>query len=541
MLTVNNLSVVFSDKKLFENVNLKFISGNCYGVIGANGAGKSTFLKILSKEIEATTGDIILEKNQRMSTLEQDHFKFDEQEIVKTVIQGYTDLYDLISKREILYAKEDFTEEDGFLAADLEEKFSELNGWEAESEAEKLLHGLQLEEKDLTKKMHELNGGDKVKVLLAQSLFGNPDILILDEPTNHLDFYAIKWLEEFLINFEKTVIVVSHDRHFLNNVCTHTVDIDYQDAKLFMGNYDFWRESSELAQELLQNTNQKKEDQIKQLQDFVARFSANASKSKQATSRKKTLEKITLDDIKPTSRKYPYIDLKISKPVGRDVVELKDVTKVVDGQKVIDNISFKISDQQKVVFISKNETAISTMLDLLSGTQEADSGEIIFGKTIEKTYMPKDFESYFKNSDLNLIEWLRPYSMNEQSESYIRGFLGKMLFSGEQPLKKVNVLSGGEKVRMMFSKLMLDDANVLILDQPTNHLDMESIQSVNESLTKYEGGLFFSSHDYTFIESIATMIVTLTPNGAHVYEGTFEEYLNDEKIREQIKKMESKD
>lgn len=538
MLTVSNLSVVFADKKLFENVNLKFTNGNCYGVIGANGAGKSTFLKVLSKEIEASGGDIILEQNQRMSTLEQDHFKFDDQEIVKTVIQGYQELHDISVKREELYAKADFTEEDGFLAADLEEKFAELNGWEAESEAEKLLHGLQLDEKDLSKKMQELSGGDKVKVLLAQALFGSPDILILDEPTNHLDFYAIKWLEEFLINFEKTVIVVSHDRHFLNNVCTHIVDIDYQEAKLYVGNYEFWRESSELAQELLQNSNQKKEDQIKQLQDFVARFSANASKSKQATSRKKMLEKITLDDIKPSSRKYPYIDLKITRPVGRDVVELKNVTKTIDGEKVLDDISFKVSDQQKVVFISKNETAISTMLELLSEEITPDSGDLIFGKTIEKSYMPKDFESYFQNSELNLIDWLRPYSLVEQSESYIRGFLGKMLFSGDQPLKKVNVLSGGEKVRMMFSKMMLDPANVLVLDQPTNHLDMESIQSVNESLISYEGGLFFASHDYAFIESLATMVITLTKNGAHVYEGSFEEYMNDEKVKAQITEME---
>lgn len=537
MIELNDVSVIFSDKKLFESVNLKFMDGNCYGVIGANGAGKSTLLKVISKQVDLTSGNIILDKAQRMSVLEQDHFKFDQEEILKTVIRGHSQLYDIMKQKDELYSKEDFTEADGFLVAELEEKFAELNGWESESEAEKLLSGLQLEEKDTSKKMNELNGGDKVKVLLAQALFGDPDILILDEPTNHLDFYAIKWLENFLNDFNKTVIIVSHDRHFLNNVCTHIVDIDYQEAKLYVGNYDFWRESSALANELLQNSNQKKEDQIKQLEDFISRFSANASKSKQATSRKKMLDKITLDDIKPTSRKYPYIDLQIKNQLGKDIVDVVDLCKEIDGKKILNNISFKISGNQKVVFISKNELAISAMLDILSGDLKQDTGDVIYGKTVDKKYMPKDFENYFQNSELNLLEWLSEFSDEEKTETYLRGFLGKMLFSGDQPLKQVKNLSGGEKVRMMFSKLMLDKANTLILDQPTNHLDMESIQSVNESLIKYPGTIFFSSHDYEFIESIATMVITLTPTGAHVYEGSFEDYISNENIKKQLEQM----
>lgn len=537
MLTVSNLSVVFSDKKLFEGVNLKFTEGNCYGVIGANGAGKSTFLKVISNRFESSSGDVIVEKGKRMSVLEQDHFKFDDFKILNTVIKGYKELSDVMEEKELLYAKEDFSEEDGFRAADLEEQFAQMNGWEAESDAEKLLNALNLGETDYSKKMSELDGGDKVKVLLAQALFGNPDILILDEPTNHLDFYAIKWLEEFLSEYEKTVIVVSHDRHFLNNICTHIVDIDYGEAKLYVGNYDFWRESSELAQKLLQDANSKKEDQIKQLQDFVARFSANASKSKQATSRKKLLDKITLDDIKPSSRKYPFIHLELSRNVGKDLVFVENVSKTIDGEEVLKNISFNIVGNQKVVFLSKNDNAITAMLELLAGEIKPDSGEIRFGKTIEPSYFPKDNSSYFQDESLNLVDWLRQFSGEEQSESYIRGFLGKMLFSGEEPLKKVKILSGGEKMRMMFSKLMLTPANTLILDQPTNHLDLESIQAVNEGLSKYEGSLFFSSHDYSFIETIATTIVTLTPKGAHVYEGTFDEFINDNKIKEQIEAM----
>ena len=537
MLTVSNVSVLFSAKKLFENVNLRFLPGNCYGVIGANGAGKSTFLNVLSGDFDSSSGDIILEKGLRLSVLKQDHFQYDENKIIDVVMMGFTELYKIIDERNALYSKAEFTEEDGYRSAQLEEDFATLNGWEAESEAEKILNGLSLEERDYQKSMKELAGGDKVKVLLAQALFGNPDILILDEPTNHLDFYAIKWLESFLINFDKTVIVVSHDRHFLNNVCTHIVDIDRQEAKLYIGNYDFWRESSELAQKLLTDANTKKEDKIKELEAFVARFSANASKSSQATSRKKQLEKISVDDIKPSTRKYPFIHLPLRREIGKDVVEVENVNKSVDGVELLKNISFSVSGQEKVVFLSKNELAITAMLDLLAGDIKPDSGEVRFGLTVEKDYFPKDYSKYFDDETINLVDWLRQYTGNEQTESYVRGFLGKMLFSGDDPLKRVKILSGGEKMRMMFSKLMLSEANTLILDQPTNHLDLESIQSVNEALTKYEGTLFFSSHDFSFIESIANKIITLTPKGAHVFNGTFEEYLNDDKLKMQIEEM----
>jgi len=472
-----------------------------------------------------------------MSVLQQDHFKFDEYTILQTVVMGHKELYKIMSERDELYAKSDFTEEDGYRAADLEEAFANMNGWEAESEAEKLLNGLSLEEKDYSKLMSEVTGGDKVKILLAQALFGNPDILILDEPTNHLDFYAIKWLENFLLDFDKTVIVVSHDRHFLNNVCTHIVDIDYQEAKLFVGNYDFWRESSELAQRMLSDTNTKKEEKIAELEAFVARFSANASKSKQATSRKKMLEKITLDDIKPTSRKYPFIMLEPGRDIGKDVVKVENVSKTIDGVEVLKDISFNITGGDKVVFLSKDETAITTMLQILADEVTPDNGEVNFGITVEKDYLPKDNANYFEDGDVNLVDWLRQYTGDEQAENYVRSFLGKMLFSGQEPLKKVKVLSGGEKVRMMFSKLMLSKANVLVLDQPTNHLDLESIQSVNESLEKYSGSLFFSSHDYSFIESIANKVINLTPQGAFVYEGTFDEYMEDENIKQRVEAM----
>ena len=538
MISANNISVFFSTKKLFENVNLKFTNGNCYGIIGANGAGKSTFLKVLSGEFEPNSGEVIKEKNARISVLKQDHFQYDDKKILDTVLMGYEELYNIIEEKEKLYQKPDFSEEDGYKAAKLEEKFASLNGWEAYSEAEKLLNGLDLEEKDYQKLMQDLSGADKVKVLLAQSLFGNPDILILDEPTNHLDFYAKKWLENFLIHFDKTVIVVSHDRHFLNNVCTHIVDIDYQEAKMYVGNYDFWRESSELARQMQLDQNQKKEEKIKQLENFIARFSANASKSAQATSRKKQLEKITLDDIKPSSRKYPYLQLNIKRDLGKDVFSCQNISKIIDGEQVLNNISFDIYGDDKVVFLSKNEASITAMLDILSGESKQDSGEIKKGITVEEAYFPKDYSSYFQNDKMNLVEWLAQFSGQEQGEAYLRGFLGKMLFSGEEPLKKVKLLSGGEKMRMMFSKMMLTEANTLILDQPTNHLDLESIQSVNEALTKFKGSVIFASHDFKFIETIANKIITLTPKGAVVYQGSFEEFLNDENLRQKIEEME---
>ncbi len=537
MLTASNVSVQFGSRKLFDSVNIKFMNGNCYGVIGANGAGKSTFLKVLSGELDSTSGQVILEKGARISVLSQDHFAYDEYSVLNTVVMGYKELYDVMQERDILYAKEDFTEEDGYKSAELEERFADLNGWEAESEAEKLLNGLKLEVTDFSTKMSNLTGGDKVKVLLAKALFGNPDVLILDEPTNHLDFHAIKWLENFLLDFDKTVIVVSHDRHFLNNVCTNIVDIDYGEAKLFIGNYDFWRESSELARNMLSDQNKKKEEKIKELEEFVARFSANASKSSQATSRKKQLEKITLDDIKPSSRKYPFIHLELDREVGRDLVEVNNLSASIDGEEILSDISFKVSDAQKVVFLSKNENSITLMLDILADKVKDYTGEVKFGMTISKDYLPKDNDEFFMENDLNLVDWLRQYSGDEQADSYIRGFLGKMLFSGEEPLKKVKVLSGGEKVRMMFSKLMLSKANTLILDQPTNHLDLESIQSVNEALVKYPGALFFSSHDYAFIESMATEIIYLTPKGAITYTGTFEEFLENQELQDKINRM----
>ncbi len=537
MLTTNNISVVFPNKKLFENVNLKFTPGNCYGIIGANGAGKSTFLKVLSGDYESSSGNVVLDANTRMSVLKQDHFAFDEFSVLQTVIMGYKELYEVMQERDELYAKADFTEEDGYKAAELEEEFANLNGWEAESEAEKLLNGLNLEEKDYTKKMAELSGGDKVKVLLAQSLFGDPDILILDEPTNHLDFQAINWLENFLIDFDKTIIVVSHDRHFLNNVCTHIVDIDYGEANLFVGNYDFWRESSELAQKMKSDVNAKKEEKIKELEDFIARFSANASKSKQATSRKKALDKITLDDIKPSSRKYPFIHLPIKRDIGREVISVENLNYAVDGETILNDISFAINGEDKVVFLSRNEQAITTLFKILAAELTADSGEFTWGTTVEQAYFPKDNNKYFEDLAENLVDWLRKYSPNEQDESFIRGFLGKMLFSGDDALKKVNVLSGGEKMRMMFAKLMLEEANTIILDQPTNHLDLESIQSVNESLEKFPGSLLFSSHDYSFIDSIATKVIELTPKGAFVFDGTFSEFLADEKVVAKINEM----
>ncbi|MGL4589208.1 MAG: ABC-F family ATP-binding cassette domain-containing protein [Mycoplasmatales bacterium] len=537
MLNVSNVSVVFSNRKLFENVNINFMSGNCYGIIGANGAGKSTFLKVLSGEIDSSTGQVQLEKGMRMSVLQQDQHKFDDKTVLQTVISGHTELAAIMEEKDALYSKADFTEADGYRAADLEEKFAEMNGWEAEADAQKFLNGLKLEDTDYSKLMRDVAASDKVKVLLAQALFGDPDVLLLDEPTNNLDFQAIKWLENFLADFEKTVIVVSHDRHFLNNICSHIVDIDFQKVQLYVGNYDFWRESSQLAQRMLNDSNAKKEEQIKELEAFIARFSANASKSKQATSRKKLLEKITLDDIKPSSRKYPYIHIPVTGNVGNDLVEVKGLNKEVEGEVILKDISFKLEGGDKTVFMSKNDLAISTLFDILSGEVEADAGEIKWGITVTKDYLPKDNSSYFNMNDFNLVDWLRQYAIEDQSEQYLRGFLGKMLFSGEEPLKKVKVLSGGEKVRLMFSKLMLSNSNTLILYQPTNHLDLESIQSVNEGIERYEGNVLFSSHDYSFIETIATKVVELTPNGAFVYHGDINEYLNDEQVQERVKKM----
>lgn len=524
MITVTNLSLRYGDKKLFEDVNLKFTPGNCYGVIGANGAGKSTFLKILSGEIEANTGDVSIQPGVRMSILKQDHFKYDEFPVLETVIMGNERLYQIMKEKDAIYAKTPFTDEDGIKASELEGEFADLNGWEAEAEASSLLQGLGIGTELHEKNMKDLSGSEKVKVLLAQALFGNPGVLILDEPTNHLDIKSVNWLEEFLINFEGTVIVVSHDRHFLNKVCTHMADVDFGKIKLYVGNYDFWYESSQLALQMAKDQNKKKEEKIKELQEFIARFSANASKSKQATSRKKLLDKIDLDNIQPSSRKYPYIAFKPEREVGNDILRVEGLTKTIDGTKVLDNINFIISKDDKIAFAG-DELSITTLFKIISGELEADSGSYKWGGiTITTAYFPKDNSEYFNDVNLNLVDWLRQYS-EEKSESYLRGFLGRMLFSGEEALKEVKVLSGGEKVRCMLSKMMLNNANVLILDQPTNHLDLESITALNNGLMDYKSNLLFTSHDHQFIQTIANRIIEVSPTKFVDKKVTYDEYL----------------
>ncbi|ACO87066.1 ABC-F family ATP-binding cassette domain-containing protein [Clostridium botulinum] len=523
MITVTNLSLRYGDKKLFEDVNLKFTPGNCYGVIGANGAGKSTFLKILSGEIEANTGDVSIQPGVRMSILKQDHFKYDEFPVLETVIMGNERLYQIMKEKDAIYAKTPFTDEDGIRASELEGEFAELNGWEAEAEASSLLQGLGIGTELHEKNMKDLSGSEKVKVLLAQALFGNPGVLILDEPTNHLDIKSVNWLEEFLINFAGTVIVVSHDRHFLNKVCTHMADVDFGKIKLYVGNYDFWYESSQLALQMAKDQNKKKEEKIKELQEFIARFSANASKSKQATSRKKLLDKIDLDNIQPSSRKYPYIAFKPEREVGNDILRVEGLTKTIDGTKVLDNISFIIGKDDKIAFVG-DELSITTLFKIISGELKPDSGEYKWGITITNAYFPKDNSEYFNDVDLNLVDWLRQYS-EEKSESYLRGFLGRMLFSGEEALKEVKVLSGGEKVRCMLSKMMLNNANVIILDQPTNHLDLESITALNNGLMDYKSNILFTSHDHQFIQTIANRIIEVSPTKFVDKKVTYDEYL----------------
>ena len=523
LINVNNVSLRYGAQKLFEDVNLVFTPGNCYGVIGANGAGKSTFLKILSGEVDPNTGEISINKNARMSVLKQDHFEYDECQVLQTVIMGNKRLYEIMIEKDTLYAKEDFSDEDGIKASELEAEFADMDGWNAESEASSLLQGLGIGTDVHEKRVAELTGDEKVKVLLAQALFGKPDILILDEPTNHLDVKSIKWLQSFLGDFEGTVIVVSHDRHFLNEVCTHMVDIDFGKIKLYIGNYDFWYESSQLALQLVRDQNKKKEEKIKELQDFVARFSANASKSKQATSRKKLLEKITLDDIQPSTRRYPFVNFTIDREVGNEILTIEDISKTVDGVKVLDNVSFRINKGDKIAFIG-NEIAITTLFKIITGEMEPDSGSYKWGLTITKSYFPKDNSEFFNDVDLSLIDWLRQYS-DEQSEIYLRGFLGRMLFSGEEALKQAKVLSGGEKVRCMLSKMMLTNSNMLILDQPTNHLDLESITSVNNGLKDFKGNVLFTSHDHQFIQTIANRIIELKPDGFNDRQMTYEEYI----------------
>lgn len=524
MISANNVTLRLGKKALFEDVNIKFTEGNCYGLIGANGAGKSTFLKILSGQLDTTNGDIAITPGQRLSVLEQDHFKYDEYSVMDTVIMGNQRLYDIMKEKDAIYAKEDFTDEDGIRASELETEFAEMDGWEAESNAAMLLNGLGIETDIHYEIMSNLTGSQKVKVLLARALFGNPDILLLDEPTNHLDLDAIEWLEEFLINFENTVIVVSHDRYFLNKVCTHTADIDYGKIQLYAGNYDFWYESSQLALQMAKDQNKKKEEKIKELQDFIARFSANASKSKQATSRKKLLDKITLDDIQPSSRRYPFVGFKPEREVGNDILTVKDLSKTVDGVKVLDNVNFMVNKGDKIALIG-NEIAVTTLFKILAGEMEPDSGEYKWGITITNAYFPTDNTEYFEDCHLSLVDWLRQYS-DEKSESYIRGFLGRMLFSGEEALKEANVLSGGEKVRCMLSKMMLSNANVLMLDQPTNHLDLESITAVNNGLKDYNSNIIFASHDHQFVQTIANRIIDIKDDGTIVDRTmTFDEYL----------------
>ena len=514
MLQVSNLSLRFNTRVLFEDVNLKFEKGNCYGVIGANGAGKSTFLKILSGEIDSTKGEVIITKGERLSVLKQNHNEFDEYTVTETVISGNEKLYKIMKEKDELYSKTDFTEEDGIKAGFLEAEFAELNGWEAESDAAILLDGLGLDYSYMDRKMSELTGAEKVKVLLARALFGNPDILILDEPTNYLDINAKMWLEEFLINFDNTVIVVSHDRHFLNKVCTHMCDIDYGKITMFIGNYDFWYESSELIQKQMRDSNKKKEERIKELKDFIARFSANASKSKQATSRKKSLEKIELEEIRPSSRKYPYINFDIERTLGKDVLELKNISKSIDGKEVLKNLNLTINTTDKVGFVGTNELAITTLFEIITGNMKPDSGEIKWGTTTSFDYFPKNHDKYFDN-DLDLIGFLRQYSKDDD-ETFIRGFLGRMLFSGEEAKKKVKVLSGGEKVRCMLSKLMLSGANVLVLDDPTNHLDIESITSLNKGMKSFEGSIIFSSHDHELLSTVANRIIEFKEDGKYI-------------------------
>ena len=525
MIQVSDVSLRFGDRKLFEDVNIKFTPGNCYGLIGANGAGKSTFLKILSGDLEAQTGNVSMSPGERLAVLKQDHFEYEEFEVLKVVIMGHTRLYEVMQEKDAIYMKEDFSDEDGMRAAELEGEFAELNGWEAESEAAILLKGLGIGEDLHAKQMSELTGGDKVKVLLAQALFGKPDVLLLDEPTNHLDIQAIQWLEEFLINFENTVIVVSHDRHFLNKVCTHIADLDFGKIQVYVGNYDFWYESSQLALKMAQDQNKKKEEKIKELQAFVARFSANASKSKQATSRKKLLDKISLDDIKPSSRRYPYVQFKPEREIGNDVLRVEGLTKTIDGVKVLDNVSFIMNKEDKIALVGADEIAKTTLFKILAGEMEPDSGSFKWGVTTSQAYFPKDNTEYFEGSEPTLVDWLRQYSPEDESETFLRGFLGRMLFSGEEVLKKPSVLSGGEKVRCMLSKMMLSGSNVLLLDEPTNHLDLESITALNNGLIAFKGAMIFASHDHQFIQTIANRIIEIKDGGIIDKQTTYDEFL----------------
>lgn len=529
MITVTNVSLNFSGQNLFSDVNLKFTPGDCYGVIGANGAGKSTFLKILSGELDSTTGEVSIDPNCRMSVLKQDHFAYDEYTVLDTIIMGNKRLYDIMKEKDALYEKEDFSDEDGIKAAELEAEFAEMDGWEADSNASKLMQGLGLDESIMYSQMADLGGNEKVKVLLAQALFGDPDIILLDEPTNHLDLQAIEWLEDFLLDYEGTVIVVSHDRYFLNVVCTHIVDIDYSKVKMYVGNYEFWYESSQMMERLIKQQNKKAEEKIKELQTFIQRFSANKSKSKQATSRKKMLDKLTVEELPASSRRYPFVGFDMDREAGRDLLTVDGLSKTVNGEKLLNNISFTLNHDDKIAIIGENEIAITALMQILAGEDEPDEGTVKWGVSTSRSYFPKDNSKYFDGCELNLVDWLRQYSaagFETQNESYIRGFLGRMLFSGDDVFKQVNVLSGGEKVRCMLSRMMLYGSNVLILDQPTNHLDLESITAVNNGLKAFKGNVIFASHDHEFVNTVANRIIDIREDGTIVDRMcTFDEYI----------------
>ncbi|WP_028532106.1 ABC-F family ATP-binding cassette domain-containing protein [Paenibacillus sp. UNC217MF] len=536
MISTTGVTLRYGKRALFEDVNIKFTPGNCYGLIGANGAGKSTFLKILSGEVEQTNGQVNITPGDRLSVLKQDHYAYEEFKVLDTVIMGHERLYSIMKEKDALYAKADFTEEDGMRAGELEGEFAELDGWEAESSAGEMLIGLGITRDLHDKLMSELDGNQKVRVLLAQALFGRPNILLLDEPTNHLDLESINWLESFLMDYEGTVIVVSHDRHFLNKVCTHIADIDFGKIQLYSGNYDFWYQSSQLAQTMMRDQNKKKEEKIKELQAFIQRFSANASKSKQATSRKKMLDKITLDDIRPSNRKYPFINFKPEREAGKQLLTIEGLTKSVEGEKVFENLHLVVNKGDKIALVGPNGLAKTTLMQVLMGEIEPDAGTFSWGVTTTQAYFPKDNSVYFDGVEDTLVDWLRQYS-KDQDETFLRGFLGRMLFSGEEALKKASVLSGGEKVRCMLSKMMMSGANVLLLDEPTNHLDLESITALNNGLTDFDGTMLFTSHDHQFIETIANRIIEITPNGIIDRVCTYDEYLENEEVKELRKKL----
>ena len=539
MINVSNVSLQFPDRKLFDEVNITFTPGNCYGVIGANGAGKSTFLKILSGDVTPTTGNVSMDPEERLAVLSQNHYGFEDHTVIETVMMGYKELYETMKEKDAIYMKPDFTDEDGIRAGELEGLFAEMGGWEAESEASDMLQGLGIDTSMHSQLMRELNEADKIKVLLAQALFGKPDNLLLDEPTNGLDAQAIDWLSDFIMDFPNTVIVVSHDRHFLNTVCTHMADVDFGKIKLFVGNYDFWLQSSQLAARMQADQNAKKEEKIKELQDFIARFSANASKSKQATSRKKMLDKITLDDIQPSSRRYPFVGFSPEREIGNDLLRVEGVSKTIDGEKVLDNITFTLSREDKVAFSSRNDNATTALFEILMGNMKPDTGTVEWGVTTSQTYLPRNSGDEFDGVELTIVDWLRQYaSKEEQDNTFLRSFLGRMLFSGEDVMKPVNVLSGGEKVRCLLSKMMLSKANVLVLDQPTNHLDLESITALNEGLIKFKGAILMASHDFEVLNTTCNRVIEVTSNGSFDrVNSTYEEYVNDQDVQNRLEAL----